>query len=272
MKVLITGGAGTCGTALAELPFDTIFTDKNVKSILLANRTFVQADLTDYIKLKKMMIDVDVLVHLAAADYYPDFKMGSSGGWSDYLDNNIVSLKDIFDLAISSNIRKIIFASTHRVVGMYEKEYAPEIYKNNHNIMLDHLVPVRPDSLYSTTKLFGENLGRLLVDEGKCQFISLRICSVRSKDDDNPYAYAEQGVKQKLWERHDEKYMQQLNRLKGLWHSRKDFMHMIEKIILCENMGYDTFYGVSDNTTRWFDIEHAKKIIGYAPVDNSEYV
>ena len=121
-----------------------------------------------------------------------------------------------------------------------------------------------------TAKLFGENLGRLLVDEGKCSFLVIRICSVRSKYEDHPFAYAEQGVKQNLWLRNGIKYMQQLNRLKGLWHSRRDFLNMTGLLLNTEIMGFDIFYGVSDNTRRWFDIQNAVKKIGYKSKDNAE--
>ena len=35
-------------------------------------------------------------------------------------------------------------------------------------------------------------------------------------------------------------------------------------------LGFEIFYGVSDNTWRFWDTDHAKKVIGYAPLDNGE--
>ena len=196
--------------------------------------------------------------------------MGPQFTWSEYQKNNIENVKVLFDNAIKLGVKKIIFASTHRVMGMYEVEYAPRIYQKNHNIVIDHLAPARPDSFYAVTKLFGENLGRLLVDEGKCTFQVIRICSVRSKNEDHPFAYAEKGVKQKIWTRKSLKYQQQHNRLRGLWQSRRDFLNMTTLLLQKDLTGFDIFYGISNNTRKWFDIKHAEEELGYKSEDNSE--
>lgn len=270
MKVLITGSGGACGSALTALPYDNIFFDLNEMSVVPAGAAFVQGDFHDADLLRNSMEGCRVLVHLAASDYYPDFKMGHGDSWDGYLKNNIIGVKNVFDAAVECGLEKIIFASTHRVMGMYEQQYAPSVYEPGHNIMIDHLAPVRPDSDYAVSKVFGESLGRLLVDEGKVKFIALRICSVRNADADHPYAYAEYGIQQKSWTRNSSRYQQQVSRLKGLWQSRRDFLQMVDLCIQCNNLDYDIFYGLSDNSRRWFDIEHAKKVLGYKPKDNAE--
>jgi nucleoside-diphosphate-sugar epimerase len=270
MKVIITGSSGACGSALTTLPYDNVFFDLNRTPDASENGTFIQGDFHDLDTFRMAMDGCNVLVHLAASDYYPDFQMGLDEAWDGYLKNNITGVKNVFDAAVESGIEKIIFASTHRVMGMYERQYAPSIYELGHNVMIDHLAPVRPDSDYALSKIFGETLGRLLVDQGKMKFVSLRICSVRSADADHPYAYAEYGVQQKRWTRDSKKYKQQVNRLKGLWQSRRDFLQMVDLCIQCDSIDYDIFYGLSDNSRRWFDIEHAKSVLGYSPKDNSE--
>ena len=84
---------------------------------------------------------------------------------------------------------------------MYEKIHAPKIYELDHGIKIDHKQEPMPDSFYAVTKLFGENLGRFLVEERGISYTSLRIGSVREKDYDHPYAYAEYGFQQNLWSR-----------------------------------------------------------------------
>ena len=270
MKVFITGGSGTCGSALTALPYDKILFDKNKMVTVPDNAIFIQGDIHDIDVLKTAMKGCQALVHLAASDYYPDFKMGLDESWDGYLKNNIIGVKALFDIAVEAGIEKVVFASTHRVMGMYEQMYAPNIYELGHGIMIDHLAPVRPDSIYAVSKTFGEDLGRLFVDEGKLKFYVIRICSARSADADHPYAYAEYGVQQKLWKRDSGKYQQQVKRLKGLWQSRRDFVQMVDLCLKCDNPDYDIFYGISDNSRRWFDIEHAKKVLGYNPKDNAE--
>ncbi|MDB4037907.1 NAD(P)-dependent oxidoreductase [Candidatus Thioglobus sp.] len=272
MRVFITGGAGVCGTVLSELPYEKIFFDKCSRPNLLKKEFYLQGDLNNHSNLKKHIKGCDTLIHLAASDYYPDFDMGPKFSWSNYQKNNIESVKALFDTAIKLGVNKIIFASTHRVMGMYESEFAPKIYQKNHNIMIDHLAPPRPDSLYAVSKLFGENLGRLLADENKCSFQVMRICSVRSESEDHPFAYAEKGVKQKLWSRKSLKYQQQLDRLRCLWQSRRDFLNMTTMLLQKELTGFDIFYGVSNNSRRWFDIKHAEDKLDYKPMDNSENI
>ena len=273
MRLFITGASGTCGTALLNLPYEKILFDRKKSSLIKENDYFVKGEISDLALLKKEMKNCDILIHLAAADYYPDFQMGDGvGSWNIYNNNNINDLKTLFDLAVDIGIKKIIFSSTHRVMGMYEKENAPEIYKIDSDIIIDHTKPVRPDSIYSVSKLFGENYGRLLADEGKIKFYVLRICSVREESMDHPYAYAEYGVQQKKWERNSEEYNFQVKRLKSLWQSRRDFSHMIDLCINNTTVEFDIFYGISNNTRAWFDISNAKNKIGYQPKDNAENI
>lgn len=271
LKLLITGSNGTCGSALINLPYKKILFDRLNSELINGNNQFIKGEIEDSELLKKSIENCDILIHLAAADYYPDFAMGEGlGSWESYKKNNIDNLKTLFDLAVTCNVKKIIFASTHRVMGMYEQENSPEIYSKNSNIIIDHNYPVRPDSIYAVSKLFGENYGRLLAEEGKIKFIILRICSVREESMDHPYAYAEYGVKQKKWKRGSPEYTFQVNRLKSLWQSRNDFYQMIDLCINNNKINYDIFYGISNNTRAWFDISNAKNKIGYEPKDNAE--
>jgi NAD+ dependent glucose-6-phosphate dehydrogenase len=271
MRIFITGASGTCGSALNSLPYEKVLFDKNKIIATPDDARFVQGDINNLDLLKQSMKGCEVVIHLAGSDYYPDFEMGDGlGSWNKYLENNIIGLKFVFDAAVDAGVEKMVFASTHRVMGMYEKINAPMIYELGHDILIDHLSPVRTDSMYAVSKSFGEDLGRLYADEGKLKCFVLRICSVRSADADHPYAYAEYGVQQNRWTRESNEYLTQVKRLKGLWQSRRDFLQLVDLCIKCDSCNYDIFYGVSNNTRKWFDIQHAKKILGYKPVDNAE--
>ena len=45
-----------------------------------------------------------------------------------------------------------------------------------------------------------------------------------------------------------------------------DYKEMIEK----ENLDFQIFYGVSNNKWRFWDLDHARKTIGYEPKQNAE--
>lgn len=271
MKIFITGGAGTCGSILRDIKYDKVFFDIKEKPIDFKNYDYIKGDLSDFDLISKKISDCDVLVHLAAKDYYPDFAMGSGeASWNDYCHYNINLTKELFQIAIKHKIKKIIFASTHRVQGMYEKMYSPDIYQLDHKYKFDHDDNVCPDSIYAVSKLFGENLGKYYSVKHNLDFKCIRICSVRSKEYDNPLAYAEYGYNQGLWKRDSSEYINQTNRLKGLWQSRRDFLQMIEKIIDSKEKGFEIFYGLSNNDRRWFDLKYSKNSLKYIPLDNSE--
>lgn len=271
MKIFITGGAGTCGSVLKDLAHEKIFFDLKDKPSYFKDHEYITGNLSDQDLLSKSMQNCDVLIHLAAKDYYPDFRMGAGEvSWEDYSYNNIHLTKQLFDQAIKSGIKKVIYASTHRVQGMYEKKYSPKIYELGHSYQFNHLSEVCPDSIYAVTKLFGENIARYFSTSSNTIFKCVRICSVRDEDNDNPFAYAEYGVKQGLWSRESKEYNIQKNRLKGLWQSRRDFLQMIDKIIISDKKEFEIFYGLSNNDRKWFDIKYSKDSINYCPLDNSE--
>jgi hypothetical protein len=45
---------------------------------------------------------------------------------------------------------------------------------------------------------------------------------------------------------------------------------MVDRCLWTSDAGFEVFYGVSDNDRRWFDIDHARDVIGYDPRDNGE--
>jgi len=205
------------------------------------------------------------VVHLAA-------NPAVSAPWDSVLEDNIVGTYNVLEATRDAAVESVVFASSNHVVGMYEEEYAPELYTGDVDLHLDHRSPVRPDSLYGTSKVFGEALCRYYVeDDGPPeQCHALRICSVRAPEYDHPYGDAEKGVDEGRWERGSPEYRQQVARLKATWQSRRDLAQLVDCSLRTTDPGYDVFYGVSDNDNRWFDIEHARAALGYRPVDSAD--
>ena len=89
-----------------------------------------------------------------------------SASWAELQQPNIVGLVSTFEAAHRAGVRKIVFASTNHVTGMYDREQAwplsPEL-------------PARPDSLYGVTKAFGEDLGRYYSDNFGISVVCLRL-------------------------------------------------------------------------------------------------
>ena len=87
---------------------------------------------------------------------------------------------------------------------------------------------VRPASYYGISKACCEIMGRSFSERCDTKFYVIRLGSVRCKEEDHPYAYAESGVNKGLWERGSKQYILQEKRLKSQWMSRRDFLQIIE--------------------------------------------
>lgn len=264
MDVLVTGAYGRVGTALLDHqnePFDYTPFDRNDHPEL---ETIV-GDISEYKQIKKAVEQKNGVVHLAAD---PDV----DAGWESILQNNIIGAYNCLEACRQQAVESVVLASSNHVVGMYEEEYAPELYNEDHHFVINHQTPIRPDSLYGTSKAFLEGLGRYYVEnyEYPRQVYALRIGSVRYPGHDHPFGDAEAGVEDGRWKRGSKSYTQQVKRMKATWQSRRDVASLIECCLTDEKVTFAVFHGVSDNPTRWFDIEHAHRLVGYEPQDKSD--
>lgn len=271
MDCLVTGGFGQCGTALIDHLDDADdyeFTYMNRSGPSegyehVASRT-VTGDVAEYDQIRPAFEGQDAVVHLAA--------LPNEGPWPQILESNIVGAYNALEAARDAGVETFIFASTNHVVGMYEEEYAPDVYSLDSDLLLDHEVPIRPDSYYGTSKAFGEHLTRYYVEnyDWPRRGYSLRIGNVSHASEDHPYAGPERSVENGEYDRDSEEYERDLARMKAIWQSRRDFAHQVECCLEDESVTYDVFNGVSDNDRRWLAIEHAWNVVGYDPKDNAE--
>lgn len=264
MRVAIVGAFGQTGPALIEhLPPEYDLTLVDVADH--PDHETVVADAADPEELAPALADHDAVVLLARAPY---------DGADDVegLCDNLRMIHATLAAARDHGLETVVFASTNHVVGTYEDAFAPDVYYPGHEVTIDHTVPVRPDSLYAVGKACGEALGRFVVDHERYpeQFFALRIGTVRPAEQDHPYCQAEAGVDRNDWERDSVEYRRQAARTKATWQSRWDFAHLVESCVETSGAGFDVFYGVSDNDRRFWDVDHAREMIGYDPRDNAE--
>ncbi|MCU4926410.1 NAD(P)-dependent oxidoreductase [Halobacteria archaeon AArc-dxtr1] len=271
METVITGPYGRCGTALIDhLRDDHAFTyvdriDPDDDHPYGGYDTVV-ADVADDVEaLEAAFEGADAVVHLAG---YPHV----DSTLSDVLEPNIVGTANVLEAARDTEIETVVFASSNHVVGGYERDHAPALYRPEYGLVLDRTAPVRPDSYYGVSKCFGEALGRYAVetDDYPRRFYALRIGSVRDPAFDHPYGDAERGVDDGDWSRGSDAYDRQVARMKATWHSRRDFAQLVDRCLRDDTVEFDVFYGVSGNQRRWFDLEHARATLGYVPEDDGE--
>ena len=209
---------------------------------------FTLADLADMAAVERAVEGMDMVVQLAA-DPRPD------AGWEDVLDSNIVGVRNVFEACHRAGVKRIVYASSIMVSWGYQQD---EPYKSISEGKFDqvdseevhtvtHRWPHRPTGLYPASKVWGEALARYYADVHQLSSLCLRIGWVNAED--HPHTAASGAV----------------------WCSQRDVVQLVEKSLKApENVGFGVFYGVSNNTWRWVDIDHARRVLGYIPKDSAE--
>lgn len=271
MDVLLTGPYGLVGTAI----LDHLYEEPNYDWTLF-NRSdrpddhtygsfdTIVADINDAEQLRDAVRGHDAIVHMAGASR-------STDPWSEVHEGNIVGTYNVLEAAREAGVESVIYGSSHHAMGGYEDEYAPEIYEEDFPLVLHHDDPPRPDSYYGVSKLFSEDLGRYYVEYHGApkRFYSLRICNVSAPEYDDPYGRAEEAVQRGDYERGSKEYRARVARRRAHWCSRRDMAQLVDRCLRDQSVTFDIFHGVSDNRARWFDLEHARAILGYHPQDDA---
>jgi NAD+ dependent glucose-6-phosphate dehydrogenase len=229
-RLLITGAAGRIGTALTErlkdryelrLQFHNTVPDEPLID------DYVVADIAEYDQIAPAMEGVDSIIHLAGQPSWKAY-------WDSVHRANVLGHYNVYESARQAGVRRILFASTNHVMGMYDRDTAWPVYSD---------LPVRPDSLYGVTKAFGETLGRHYHDRYGMSVINFRIGWFLDKPFDEISRY--------------------------MWLSARDFSQLCWRAIESD-VGYGTFYAISGNSSRNWDITDAVVKLGYRPEDDAD--
>ncbi|MBA2440042.1 MAG: NAD(P)-dependent oxidoreductase [Thermoleophilaceae bacterium] len=248
-RVLVTGAEGTIGTAVREHLADRY----ELSSLTLTLQEFPShvADIAELEAIQPAFENVDAVVHLAASP-------AIETPWDDVLSNNIVGTYNVFEAARQAGVERIVFASSNHAVGMYELDGAPGLYDLTDERRYDHEAEIRPDSLYGVSKAYGEALGRFYADRHGLRVFCLRIGAVRSSDDptvpsENPLLDLDAEGRR--------------NRMRAVWLSRRDCAELIARCLDVDDVSFAIVYGVSDNPRRFWDLTHARDLLGWEPQD-----
>jgi NAD+ dependent glucose-6-phosphate dehydrogenase len=248
-RVLVTGAEGTIGTAVRE----HLAGRYELTSLTLTPQEFPShvADIADLDAILPAFEKVDAVVHLAAL-------VSLEAPWDDVLRNNIVGTYNVFEAARQAGVSRVVFASSHHVVGMYELDGAPTIYQPDDERRYDHTAEIRPDSLYGVSKAFGEALGRMYMERHGLRVFCLRIAAVRAEDaaaapTANPLVELDAEGRR--------------DRLRAVWLSRRDCAELIARCLDVEDVSWAVVYGVSGSPRRVWDLSHAGELLGWEPRD-----
>ncbi len=200
-KILITGGAGFIGSHLADTLIDQKGYEITILDILeeqvhgkidhppdYLNKKvkFFKESVTDYKKLENIVMENDIIFHLAA-----NVGVGQSMYQiQKYIDNNILGLANLLDILVNGkhNIEKVIIASSNTIYGegkskcnkcgvvfpklrsleqLKRKDWelnCPKCGSKINPLLTDEDSPYNPSSVYAFSKEAQEKMSLMICD------------------------------------------------------------------------------------------------------------
>jgi nucleoside-diphosphate-sugar epimerase len=265
-RVLLTGATGYIASQiLATLRerYDLVLCDVRATDRQGEAVAGVQiADLADpdLSKSRHLFEGVDTVVHLA-------YNHRSRDPERDYFDErvNIDMAHNVYKLTQQAGGRRVVMASSNHAADFYEHL----IWERR----IDRIGPDAPrplsDNYYGWAKEAYEHLGFVFATGGggapRLEVVQVRIGAPRpisaelyfNAERDDPVAYT---------------------RDLGAYISPRDLTQLFVKSVDAADVRnewgvpFQVFYGISGNTRTFWSIANARKVIGYAPEDDSEHV
>lgn len=222
-RLVMTGAAGGVGKALrpflSQLAETVVLSDIVPVGDLAAHETYKACDLSDRSAVDDLLDGADGVIHLGGVSLEKP--------WAQILEANIAGAYNLFEAARQGTKPRIVFASSNHVTGFYRRDQriGPDM-------------PVRPDSLYGVSKVFGEGLASLYFDKFGVECLSVRIgwCFPKPKD----------------------------MRTQAIYLAAEDLFALCTRAFEAPRLGHTIVYGVSDNEEMWWDNASAA-FLGWRP-------
>ena len=249
MTLVITGAAGVVGEVLRRdlsaqyevrgIDKDRVRGEGGIARTNMLNRRAVEAAFRD----------AELVVDLAAVSEV-------DAPWKVVWKNNIGATMNALAAAAAAGVRRFVFASSNRVTGGYESDwpYSAIVAGTYDGLdpaqipMIDSSTAVRPNSPYALGKVLGEAAARYYADTRGLSAVCLRLGTVNSED-------------RPLMPRHY-----------ATWLSHRDLASLVTSALEAPPvLRFGVYYGVSDNTWRFWDVSRAHDELGFEPRDNAEH-
>lgn len=246
MNILVTGLSGLIGGALGNRLGRTHRITGLCRSDV-AGFEVIRADLQDYAAIRRAVEGRDVVIHLAA-------KAGEHFTWEELRDTNVEGTRHVFAAASTAGVPRVVFASSGATVSGWERE---EPYRALVERRLEDLPeswpligiddPPRPSGVYGSSKVWGEALARHFADTTETRFVNVRIGYVNAED------------------------APQTDRQRCVWCSQRDVVQALELAALAPlPERCVTFFANSANRYGYRDLEHGRRLFGFAPQDGAD--
>jgi len=259
LRVLVTGAAGYIASQLLpsfrEL-YDLVLLDvRNTDRQGRVIPDIILADLTDpdLDRYRAHFRGVEVVVHLAYVHRGPDPRR-------HYYDErtNIDMAYHVYQVSLEEGVRRVVVASSNHAADWYEHLIRTK--------QLEMIGPESPrplsDNFYGWAKECYEHLGFIYASGAlgrRLEIVQIRIGAPREIRVEN-FLNDPVGYKRDL----------------GAYISQRDLQQLFNKSIQAPNIDnewgvpFQVFYGISDNARKFWSIANARRVIGYAPEDDSE--
>lgn len=254
-KVLITGAAGyIAGRMLPAFRerYDLVLLDvrnTNRQGEEMEDVHIVDVSNPDHDLYKHYFEGVDAVVHCAF----------QGGGFENEL-NNIQMAYNVYHTSWETDVRRVVVCSSNHAADYYEKL----IWSGKWDFVTPEMRPLS-DNFYGWAKEAYEHLGFVFATgfrkSKKLQNVQIRIGAPRETDLNDITA-----------DNYDK-----MHRALGAYLSVRDQVQLFVKSIETEDIEdengipFQIFYGISDNSHKFWSITNAREVIGYAPEDNSAY-
>jgi uronate dehydrogenase len=208
-KIVLTGAAGKLArrmrSSLSPMCRQLVLADIVPLTATESNEIAVQCDLTDAPAVDALLAGADTIVHFAG---YP-----REAAWSTLIPANMVSVTNLWEAAVKNNVRRIVYASTNHVVGMYSVDQK-----------IDVSAELKCDSRYGVTKAFTETVARFYYEKFGLESLGIRIgrCEDEATDE----------------------------RMLSTWIHPSDLATLV-KLGVTHPVAADVVYGVSANSKGW---------------------
>ncbi len=183
----------------------------------------------------------------------------------------------VYQLALDEGVKRVVVASSNHAADFYERPLRAKqldmVYPDSPRVLADNFYGWAKEAyehlgfVYASGVAGGPTVGEVRAEDRprRLENVQIRICAPR---DLATTSFADRRADDPLT----------LHRDLGQWVSPRDLAQLFVKSIDAPSIEdeygipFQVFYGVSGNTRSAWSIANARRVIGYAPEDDSEVV
>jgi nucleoside-diphosphate-sugar epimerase len=161
---------------------------------------------------------------------------GAASQWHDVLESNITGMYNVLEAARVHGVKRIAFASTSQVINGYPPD-----------VPITWDMRPRPVSFYAVSKVCGEMLAHMYAQVHGLEIVCIRIGTF-FKSGSIPAGFVPVG-----------KYL-----------GTRDCVHLFTQALTAPGMEFEIVFGTSNNSRCRFDLDHAREVLDYIPLDSED--